>query len=99
MGVAAVLGLASVTALAAVRDHVEMPSPAVLVYGKGGHDHPRMAEAAHYLAQAREALRDADSDFGGHRSQAMALVDQAMEEIRLGFEYGGASHSGPLPPQ
>ena len=58
-----------------------------------------MVEAAHFPAQAREALREADSDFGGQRSQAMAMVNQAMEEVRLGFEYGGASHVGPVQPQ
>jgi hypothetical protein len=102
--IGAVAILVSATALAAMRDAVTIPHPVELAHGKGGDSHPHishphMAEAAHLLAQANEELREADSDFGGHRSQAMALVNQALEEIRLGYGYGGASHSGPLPPQ
>ncbi len=99
MAIGAVVALASATALAAVRDGITTSHPVELTHGKGGGDHPHMAEAAHFLAMAREELGRADSDFGGHRSQAMGLVNQALEEIRLGYEYGGASHSGPLPPQ
>jgi hypothetical protein len=99
MAIGAAALLASATALAALRDGITMPRPVELVHGKGGDSHPHMAEAAHLLAQAHEELREADSDFGGHRSQAMALVNQALEEISLGYSYGGASHSGPLTPQ
>jgi hypothetical protein len=99
MVIGAVVALASATTLAAVRDGVALPHPVELVHGKGGGDHPHMAEAAHLLAMAREELRQTDSDFGGHRSQALVLVDQAMEEIKLGYSYGGGSHPGPLPPQ
>jgi hypothetical protein len=97
--IGAVVALASAAALAAVRDGVTAPLPVELARAKGFGEHPHMEEAQHFLVMAREELRHADSDFGGHRGQAIALVTQAMEEIERGYEYGGGAHEGPLPPQ
>lgn len=98
--IGAVAVLASATALAAVRDGVTLPHRVELVRNsKGFGEHPHMEEALHFLGMAREELRRADSDFGGHRGQAIGFVTQAMEEIGRGYEYGGGAHEGPVQSQ
>ena len=69
----------------------------VTQYGHGNHPHMKTAELA--LRDAGIALGRADSDFGGHRSKAMALVRQALDEIDAAYAFGGAAHEGPLIPR
>jgi hypothetical protein len=47
---------------------------------------PRMSEAQQALEQARNALQQAGTEFGGHRSQALNYVNQALQEINLGIQ-------------
>jgi len=58
--------------------------------------HPRLQQAEDFLRQADYQLGKADSDYGGHRSRALALIKQAVEEIRLGNEDGGGFYDGPV---
>ncbi|HYM59920.1 MAG TPA: hypothetical protein VEZ11_03390 [Thermoanaerobaculia bacterium] len=48
---------------------------------------PHMAAALDELRAARADLEAALSDKGGHRGRAIALVDEAIEEVRAGMEY------------
>jgi hypothetical protein len=47
---------------------------------------PRMSEAQQALEQARNALQQAGTQFGGHRSTALGHVNQALQEISLGIQ-------------
>ena len=45
--------------------------------------HPLIHGAMNKLRQAKEKLRDADRDHGGHRVKAIAAIDQALAELKL----------------
>ena len=47
--------------------------------------HPMMEAAKKNLEQAKNNLKNAAHDFGGHRIKAIALVDQAIKEIEEGI--------------
>jgi hypothetical protein len=56
---------------------------------------PHMEEALRALQQARFQLEKASHNKGGHRVKAIELINQAMEEVRLGMEDGMApGHRG-----
>lgn len=44
--------------------------------------HPEIRKAMRALERARNDLRHADRDFGGHRARAANLIDQALTECR-----------------
>ena len=46
-----------------------------------------MNAAMQYLRQAEQELQKADADKGGHRVQAMQLVQQAAREVQAGIDY------------
>lgn len=48
---------------------------------------PHMSAALGHLQQAKNELDRATATKGGHRENAMRLVDQAMEEVRAGEAY------------
>jgi hypothetical protein len=48
--------------------------------------HPEMAAADQHLRQAKANLERAARDYGGHRTKAIELVNQALEEMRLAHE-------------
>jgi hypothetical protein len=48
---------------------------------------PHMAAARDQLIAARSDLVAATSDKGGHRAQAIKLVDDAIAEVDLGMEF------------
>lgn len=52
-------------------------------------DQPYMRTAYGQLADARVTLRSGRTDKGGHRVRAIALVNQAMNEVRAGMNYAG----------
>lgn len=49
--------------------------------------HPEIRKAMKALQNARKALTDADRDFGGHRTQAVKDIDQALDECRQAIAY------------
>jgi len=49
---------------------------------------PKMEAALHALQNARGDLDRAEHDKGGHRVKALQLIDQAIEEVRLGIKAG-----------
>jgi len=62
-----------------------------------------MNEALENLQKARENLQQATPDKGGHRVNAIKLVNQAISEIRAGVEYDRShisqSEKGNRPPE
>jgi hypothetical protein len=51
-------------------------------------DQPHMQAALEYLRSAKSDLEHATSDKGGHRVNAIKLVDQAIDETKKGIEAG-----------
>ena len=50
-------------------------------------DQPAMESALDSLAHAKEKLEHATPDKGGHRVEAIRLIDQAMSQVKEGIEY------------
>jgi hypothetical protein len=50
-------------------------------------DQPNMQAALTSLQQARDSLEHAVADKGGHRTNAIKRVDQAIAEVKAGIEY------------
>ena len=48
---------------------------------------PNMQEALRALNAALRSLQRAEPNKGGHRARAMALVEQAIQEVRAGIAY------------
>jgi hypothetical protein len=58
-------------------------------YGPGpGHVQGHMVRALDYLNQANDDLSRASHDKGGHRVNAMGLVNQAINEVNAGIAVG-----------
>lgn len=51
-------------------------------------DQPHMHKALDHLRGARAQLELADPHKGGHRANAIRLVDQAIYEVEMGIQYG-----------
>jgi len=52
-----------------------------------GEHHPEIRAAQRDLASAKGHLQAAARDFGGHRAKAVALIDQAQEELRKAVDF------------
>lgn len=50
-------------------------------------DQPHMQNAKESLRLAREELRQAEPNKGGHRERAIELVDQAIDQVQQGIDY------------
>jgi hypothetical protein len=51
--------------------------------------HPRIAAAIAALRDARDYLRSAPHDFGGHKAAAIRATDDAIRELNLALRYRG----------
>jgi hypothetical protein len=51
-------------------------------------DQPHMQAALSALKSALDNLNRAEADKGGHRANAMSLVNQAISEVKAGIEAG-----------
>jgi hypothetical protein len=49
--------------------------------------HPEIRKAIAALQRAKSDLQHADHDFGGHRVNAIAACDRAIEQLRLALQY------------
>ncbi|HWD28006.1 MAG TPA: hypothetical protein VG387_12625 [Rhizomicrobium sp.] len=49
-------------------------------------DQPHMRAALDELRQARSELDRAEHNKGGHREAAIRLVDQAIDEVKMGMD-------------
>jgi hypothetical protein len=52
-----------------------------------GSGQPHMTAALDELRGARSELDAAATDKGGHRARAIALIDDAITEVRAGIDY------------
>jgi hypothetical protein len=52
-----------------------------------GQKQTRMHAALAHLKEAREQLKDATSDKGGHRAKALALTKEAIEQVEKGIAF------------
>jgi hypothetical protein len=59
-------------------------------------DH-EMAAALQELKLAKDHLRDAGTDYGGHRRAAMDHVDQALKEIQQAIQYSRTGEGAAAP--
>ena len=50
-------------------------------------DQPHMQNAKENLRLAREELRMAEPNKGGHRERAMELVDESIDQVQQGIDY------------
>jgi hypothetical protein len=49
--------------------------------------HPEIRKAITALERAKYALQHASHDFGGHRADALAATDKAIQQLRLALQY------------
>jgi hypothetical protein len=49
--------------------------------------HPHIRSAVVELTAARQELKTAAHDFGGHRVEAMRAIDAAIKQLRLAQQY------------
>ncbi|MEO8909444.1 MAG: hypothetical protein ABI408_04375 [Gemmatimonadaceae bacterium] len=49
--------------------------------------HPEIRKAIAALERAKTDLRRANHDFGGHRADALAACDKAIEQLKLALQY------------
>lgn len=49
--------------------------------------HPEIRKAIAALERAKYDLQHASHDFGGHRADALAATDKAIEQLRLALQY------------
>jgi len=54
-------------------------------------EHPDMDAARQSLEAARDHLKAAGHEYGGHRKTALERVNQALEQIRLGLASAGGT--------
>lgn len=84
-----VITLASVLMAQAPVGQGQTPSAPGVQRGKGERreKHPEMRAALRACENALQRLNKADRDFGGHRSNAVKLIQQAITEIKAGIAY------------
>jgi hypothetical protein len=69
--------------------------PLTLAFAAGGEHHPRIHKAIGCLEAAIAELKAAPHDFGGHRADAVAASERAVEQLRLALAYDkGADRAG-----
>jgi hypothetical protein len=62
---------------------------------RGGYEpQPEMDAAIQHLREAQQSLEAASSDKGGHRVNALQLINQAMAEVQAGIQYDNEHDRG-----
>ena len=90
MVMAALLGAGRATYAAAPTSSMSLPPVVVSASVNAGQrtePHPEIRAAIRSLEAAREHLRVAAHDFGGHRVEALAAIDNALAQLRLALQY------------
>ena len=49
--------------------------------------HPKMREAIASLEAAKAELERANTDFGGHKAEALEAVNNALKRLRLALQF------------
>jgi hypothetical protein len=55
---------------------------------------PEMDAAIQHLREAQQSLESANSDKGGHRVNALQLINQALAEVQAGIQYDNERDRG-----
>jgi len=63
------------------------PVPTTSAPAPAAEPHPEIRAAIRALEKAKAHLEHAAHDFGGHRVEAIAAVDAALEQLRLALKY------------
>jgi hypothetical protein len=61
-------------------------APAQQSPGQHHERHPAIRAAIHALEKAKNELKAANHDFGGHRAQALIDCDKAIAQLKLALE-------------
>lgn len=54
---------------------------------RGVERHPKIRQAVTALEAAKFELEHADTDFGGHKREAIESVDNALKQLRLAIQF------------
>jgi hypothetical protein len=66
----------------------QQATPAQTAAARGRRErHPEIRNAIAALQRAKTDLQRANHDFGGHRADALAACDRAIEQLRLALQY------------
>jgi len=49
--------------------------------------HPKIKQAIHALESARDDMKHAAHDFGGHREDALRACDEALRQLHLALDW------------
>jgi hypothetical protein len=49
--------------------------------------HPAIRNAIRALEKAKDDMQHADHDFGGHRAEALAECDRAINQLKLALQF------------
>jgi hypothetical protein len=79
------IGLGSVTLAVGAPPVPSLPPVVVTAQRRG--PHPEIEAAIASLQQTKSDLEKASHDFGGHRVNAIANVDNALKELRICLTY------------
>ena len=60
---------------------------------RGYEPQPEMDAAIQHLREAQQNLQAATADKGGHRVNALQLIDQAIAEVQAGIQYDNTHYS------
>lgn len=83
---AAALALGSIALMQPSR--AQTPPPGVNPGGPmQGERHPEIRRAIRALERAKDHLRNADHDFGGHRVDAIQACDAALSQLKTCLQY------------
>lgn len=77
----AALGMVGTAGLAALAASALLPSRA-----PAAEKHPKIRAALADLKEARDELKEADTDFKGHKKDAIEAVDVAIKQLKICLE-------------
>lgn len=63
------------------------PTTTPTQHHEGKEHHPAIRAAIRALEHAREELKAADHDFGGHRAEALEECDKAIAQLKLALQH------------
>lgn len=89
------LAAAATMAVPGMASPAPAPAPAAIVQQQAAaparkgrtEAHPEIRKAIAALERAKYDLQHAAHDFGGHRADALAATDKAIEQLKLALQY------------
>ena len=80
------LAIATSTVVGADTPVTTAPTPTPSQHKEHEH-HPAIHAAIRALEKAKTEMQAASHDFGGHRAEAIAQCEKAIEQLRLALQY------------